>query len=553
MMTKNRYAIIIGIDKYKHPRIDELHYAENDALSMRSIFTTKSEYRIPEENMQFLPNDKATKDEILTSIKSFAKKISKEDFFLFFYAGHGYAEKEGGEIKKYLAPYNADPGAMPSTAIDFDDLAKELLSIRSERLLIMLDCCYSGAGGRTFSSGDREALEKIGTDHLDKISGEGRIVMAACEEDKPAKETHELEHGIFSSAIIDGLQGDADYQKDGIVDSEELWMYVRQETINRSGKQQIPMKFGKEKGLPIFLSPVQSTKISEADKKSIAVSVADKFELQEVRLSGTQLLSDIGDVGAAYLEERIRRNMCIAVSCGSTLIEVITRIKRLELTNVSVFPMSGSPSEDICLTDSMMLSCLLLSRLGIKKPKPKILPMGIPHTFLAKGRPLYKALEDNASNLFKEASEKSSIYLCGVGSLDTLNDNIKKILEKANITIQDLRNLNVVGEINYHFFDKNGQFIAMREDLSLRDKKKINTYMEIFYSLYPETIEKIFASAGVETILVATGPAKRRAILAALRGKLFRTLITDVPTGRWLSSTNTGSKKDGSRKMGQER
>src|SRR5690349_17417087 len=87
-----------------------------------------------------------------------ARSARKDDTVVIFFAGHGAPEidqrgLEGDGLSKYLAPADVDPDDLFLTALAMDDLQTILARIESERVVVILDACYSGAaGGRTFAS-----------------------------------------------------------------------------------------------------------------------------------------------------------------------------------------------------------------------------------------------------------------------------------------------------------------------------------------------------------------------------------------------------------------
>ena len=68
-------------------------------------------------------------------------------------------------------------------------------------------------------------------------------------------ELAELGHGVFTYYLVQGLQGAADLNKDGIVTLQELYEYVEQQVTQKSravgGNQHPVMKGEMEGALPL--------------------------------------------------------------------------------------------------------------------------------------------------------------------------------------------------------------------------------------------------------------------------------------------------------------
>jgi uncharacterized caspase-like protein len=120
--------------------------------------------------------------------------------------------------------------------------------IRSERLIFIADSCYSGAsGGRTISVGGTRA--NITDSFLDRItSGRGKVIITASAANEVSVEKDELQHGVFTYYLLEGLNGAADTDKDGIITVDEAYRYVSEKVPKATGQEQHPVKKGSVEG-----------------------------------------------------------------------------------------------------------------------------------------------------------------------------------------------------------------------------------------------------------------------------------------------------------------
>lgn len=97
---------------------------------------------------------------------------------------------------------------------------------RSQRVLLFLDCCFSGAFAHGFlARGDKRI------DLKERFEGRGRIVLTASNAMEYAWEGNDLSGSgtpsVFSGALVHGLEtGDADLDGDGLISVDELYDYV---------------------------------------------------------------------------------------------------------------------------------------------------------------------------------------------------------------------------------------------------------------------------------------------------------------------------------------
>ncbi len=259
----NRWAVVIGIGEYEHRAIPRLRFAARDAQAMYDFLTTKGGY--PKQNVLLLTDttpEKPTLQNIRRALGDFLfRRPGREDMVLIYYAGHGAPEVDaaGAEtdgLSKYLIPRNADPDSLYSTAFPMDEIQKIFARIPSERVVMLLDTCYSGtAGGRTFA---RQQIRSgnLSDQFLERLTrSRGRVVITASGPNEVALESADLGHGIFTYYLLEGLAGKADRNGDGLVTVSELYEYVEDQVDRKAreaGGRQRPLMKGEIEGtLPL--------------------------------------------------------------------------------------------------------------------------------------------------------------------------------------------------------------------------------------------------------------------------------------------------------------
>ena len=259
----NRWAVVIGVGQYDHSSIPPLRYATRDAEAIYRFLTTKGGYA--KDNVVLLTDtteQKPTLQNIRRALGDFLyRKAGRDDMVLIYYAGHGAPEvdatgTEGDGITKYLIPRNADPESLYSSALPMDEIQRIFSRIQSERVVLLLDTCYSGtAGGRTFA---RQQMRSgnLNDQFLERLTrSKGRVIIAAAGPNEVALETSELGHGVFTYYVLQGLAGEADRDTDGVVTVSELYDYVEQQVDRKAraaGGRQRPLMKGEIEGtLPL--------------------------------------------------------------------------------------------------------------------------------------------------------------------------------------------------------------------------------------------------------------------------------------------------------------
>ena len=247
---RNVWAVVVGINDY--PQLPKLKYAVNDAKAFQRLLVEKN--LVPAENITVLLNEQATLRKLRSALGTGLKGAAdSDDMVIIFYAGHGATERDamsmdGDGLEKYILAYDSDPSDLFSTALPMRDLALIFNRIRSERLIFIADACYSGAsGGRTVSVTGLRA--NIADTFLDRIAaGRGKVIISASAANEVSVERDELQHGVFTYYLLEGLKGPADTDGDGLVTVDEAYRYVSNRVPQATHQEQHPVKKGTVEG-----------------------------------------------------------------------------------------------------------------------------------------------------------------------------------------------------------------------------------------------------------------------------------------------------------------
>jgi uncharacterized caspase-like protein len=134
-----------------------------------------------------------------------------------------------------------------------DELQTVFGRLEAERVVVFLDTCYSGAaGGRTFASARTRAVN-VDELFLERLTrAKGRAIITASRSTEVSLEMAELGHGLFTYYLVQGLQGAADLNRDGIVSLQELYEYLEQQVSQKAralGGRQHPVMKGELEGV----------------------------------------------------------------------------------------------------------------------------------------------------------------------------------------------------------------------------------------------------------------------------------------------------------------
>jgi WD40 repeat protein len=233
--SRTLHVLAIGINDYPDTRL-KLDCAAPDAQSLRQAFLTHSRRLFPGGvEAKLLLDGQATRDNILGELRRLAGAVKTGDVAVVFYAGHGDSRIEG---QFYLVPVDASLRNLGATGVSGEALKKAIGELPCTTMLI-LDACDSGGFDQQRKKRKTRGLP-VQSDALvrELVYDSGLVVMCGAAKEQEAAE--ENGRGFFTRAIVEALSGPADLDKDGVVELDELDMYVRRRVRALSANEQEP-------------------------------------------------------------------------------------------------------------------------------------------------------------------------------------------------------------------------------------------------------------------------------------------------------------------------
>ncbi|MDT0309588.1 DnaJ C-terminal domain-containing protein [Streptomyces sp. DSM 44917] len=226
-----REALLIATGTYDSPALDALRSPAQDAEGLAAVL---GDPEIGAFGVQRLTD--ARSYEVARALERFFRGRSRDDLLLLHLSCHGIKDHDG---RLYFAARDTDKDLPASTAVPASFLHDLMDRCRARSIVVLLDCCYSGAFLRG-SRGDRDV-------HLhDELAGAGRAILTATSRTEYAWEGPDLRSvspgpSRFTGALIHGLRtGEADTDGDGRITVTELYDYVYETLLRTPGVRQTP-------------------------------------------------------------------------------------------------------------------------------------------------------------------------------------------------------------------------------------------------------------------------------------------------------------------------
>jgi uncharacterized caspase-like protein len=227
----NKRALIVGISEYNDLRALDL--CKNDAEDLFGVLSEQG-YEISDKLTGYVSYDTMRK----TILEFFENDdIKPKDTLFFYFSGHGIPDGYG---KHYLAPSNIDKNKPKHKGISFYDLEDSIEQSKSNRIIVVLDCCFSGSAGLEGLKDDDTSVAKKARDVLDKQikESEGRCILASSLAYQQSVIKKNLGHSLFTYYLLEGLKGNEECVDDyGYVTADLLGKYVFNKMLEEPGQQ----------------------------------------------------------------------------------------------------------------------------------------------------------------------------------------------------------------------------------------------------------------------------------------------------------------------------
>jgi len=220
-LAGGRKALVVGVADYPGTGND-LQYTDDDARGMKEVLKQNG---WNENDITLFVDSQGTEGAITSKLNEIAGQTTASSISLFFFSGHGTQNSNGEAICCYDSNM-------------YDTELNNILNNFNGRVVVILDTCFSGGMGPpgfAFNVNEFVAsfLQTLGA------GNENRVILMACAANEVSYETSELQSGVFSYFVIEGLRGDADHEgnNDGVTTAEETFDYAGPKTTNYMSEQ----------------------------------------------------------------------------------------------------------------------------------------------------------------------------------------------------------------------------------------------------------------------------------------------------------------------------
>lgn len=245
---KDKWALLIGVSKFADSSIN-LKYAAKDAQDFREYLLKEAKFA--PDHVRLLTDEQATRENILDTVgdKWLPRVANPDDLVLIYISSHGSPSKVDLNGVNYLVAHNTDKNRLYATGVPMQDLVKMIKErVHSDRIVLMMDACHSGAANTA-----GKGLFRIANFSADELAqGSGQLVICSSEPTQTSWESKRYQNGVFTHYLLEGLRQNGGMNKLGDA-FKHMQEKVQEEVLRDRGELQTPLLKSKWVGDDLIL------------------------------------------------------------------------------------------------------------------------------------------------------------------------------------------------------------------------------------------------------------------------------------------------------------
>jgi hypothetical protein len=230
---KDRWTLLLGVNRYVDPAFPPLKFCVNDVLALEATlkalgYTVVSLHDDASEE-HLMP----TRDNVEAELARICRVAGPDDLIWVHIATHGRLV----DGKPVLITRETRAPTLKRRALRLADVEQQMRASGARRLVLTLDACHTGVEvGRDLADPEfiRNAYELA----------EGFALIAASTAQQVAQEWEAKEHGVFTYHLLEGLKGGADRKNKGFITVSDLTTHtldgLRHWNVEQGGLLQEP-------------------------------------------------------------------------------------------------------------------------------------------------------------------------------------------------------------------------------------------------------------------------------------------------------------------------
>ncbi len=262
-----RVAVVVGIDAYADRELGPLDYASKDARDVADLLRDPERGAFSEVHL--VGGGEVGRDELWAAIERHTAALQPNDTFVLYFAGHSTLRLTPDGTQLYLLASDGRLAEPEATGVAIDRVERFLDGLHVRQQVMIVDACQS------LSTETRARVDGLRGPVPDPMAwlqepGASEVHLYSAALYQAAQEDPDLQNGVYTHFLLEGLRGEADEDGDGRVEVMEAHRFAAARTMAHTKQTQVPRARTRSMGREqIFLAgpPVSVAELGSADAR----------------------------------------------------------------------------------------------------------------------------------------------------------------------------------------------------------------------------------------------------------------------------------------------
>ncbi len=216
-----KIALLVGISDYEEG-LEALPSAVKDVAALQQVLVNPEMGGFADTDVTVLTNP--PRQNMTDAIYTLFANRQKDDLVLLYFSGHGILDEANEFYFSTRITRKIQGKLLPTTAVPANDIRGWMEQSKSQRKVIILDSCFSGAFAKGVKAKDGGSVNPE-----QFLGGQGTAILTAATSTQYALTQEGFDLSIYTHYLVEGIRtGGADRDNDGMISVEELHTYAKE-------------------------------------------------------------------------------------------------------------------------------------------------------------------------------------------------------------------------------------------------------------------------------------------------------------------------------------
>lgn len=251
-----RWALLIGVTRFDDAALTHPPATQTDLSRLADRLQRR--YRVPVQNVSTLINP--GRQELEEALRQLPQRTRGGEQLIVFVLTNAYLDEQNNP---FLAPRDFRFQNMADTGVDLRWVVQQLEACEVANKVLLLDVCRAGSGADLIRQPSSAEIVLSLSPRKRRLPLRSVVAVASCSPGERGLVDQETGSSLFAREVIRAYEGQADVNRDGQLEVNELFDYLQRSVSARAQSQ------GGKQTPRLFLPDTSPPRLSEEAKASI--------------------------------------------------------------------------------------------------------------------------------------------------------------------------------------------------------------------------------------------------------------------------------------------